>query len=338
VTGPIGAPLVLDFLAAALTHWIAFLSLAALIGTLALDLLVLPLAPELRAGRRRLQVLGVACAVLLGLASIAEAVIRGRTMTGAGLPAVLGALPVIFRSTHFGHIWLLRLTLVALILCSASFGRRGARMLALAGAIGVAFTTAVTGHAGDWGDRSLTALVDWIHVVATSSWVGGLISLSIAGGSGMMAAWPPTLFETIARRFSRMAGWSLLGVVVSGGYNVWTQVRMPAAMWSTPYGRVLSLKLLLVLILIGLGALARYTIVARLPDRRASGRLFAYVSREACLGLVVLACTAVLVHLMPARHAMHAEHHAAGPPGSHAPAGEKTSFSLSPSRGGREGE
>jgi len=338
VTGPIGAFLVLDFLAAALTHWIAFLSLAALIGSLALDLLVLPHTPELRVGRRRLQILGVGCAVLLGLTTVAEAVLRGRTMTGAGLPAVLSALPVIFRSTHFGHVWLLRLMLVAVILCSAGFARRDARMLALAGAIGVAFTTAVTGHAGDWGDRTLTAVVDWVHVVASSSWVGGLISLSIVGGGGMMTAWPAPLFETIARRFSRMAGWSLLGVLVSGGYNAWAQVRMPAAMWSTPYGRVLSVKLLLVLVLIGLGALARYTIVARLPHHRAGGRLFVYVSREACLGLAVLACTAVLVHLMPARHAMHAGHHASAPPESVALARERPDPSLPPSRGEREGE
>jgi putative copper export protein len=323
VTGPIGAFLVLDFLAAALTHWIAFLSLAALIGSLALDLLVLPHTPELRVGRRRLQILGVGCAVLLGLTTVAEAVLRGRTMTGAGLPAVLSALPVIFRSTHFGHVWLLRLMLVAVILCAAGFARRDARMWALA---------------GDWGDRTLTAVVDWVHVVASSSWVGGLISLSIVGGGGMMTAWPAPLFETIARRFSRMAGWSLLGVLVSGGYNAWAQVRMPAAMWSTPYGRVLSVKLLLVLVLIGLGALARYTIVARLPDRRASGRLFAYVSREACLGLAVLACTAVLVHLMPARHAMHAGHHASAPPESVALARERPAPSLPPSHGEREGE
>jgi hypothetical protein len=167
-------------------------------------------------------------------------------------------------------------------------------------------------------------------------WVGGLLSLAILGGRSV-AGWPPAQFSTTARRFSRLAGWSLLAVILSGSYNVWVQVATPSAMWTTTYGRVLSIKLVIVMVLIWLGAVARYTIVARLADRHRAGlgaRLFRvgrlalfgprhgaqalqpshflrYVSREAMLGIGVFACTAVLVDVTPARHAAHLRHQAA---------------------------
>ena len=67
----------LDFLMATITRWVGFFALAALIGSLIVDLLVLPDdAPELRPGRRRLQRLRIACIVMLSLASMAEVIVH----------------------------------------------------------------------------------------------------------------------------------------------------------------------------------------------------------------------------------------------------------------------
>jgi putative copper export protein len=356
----------LDFLMATITRWVGFFALAALIGSLIVDLLVLPDdAPELRPGRRRLQRLRIACIVMLSLASMAEVIVRGRTMTGAGFSAALNAVPVILQRTHFGQVWLVRFALLVGALCSTCSIRRVTRAVTLGAAFGVAFTTAVTGHAGDWGDVSLSAAIDWVHVVASSSWIGGLLSVALVGWGGVVATWPPALFETIARRFSRLAGWSLLAVVLSGSYNAWTQVNMLAAMWTTAYGRVLSAKVVIVSVLVLLGAVSRYAIVARLGDRHAGGlvarlfrlawreffgareiapallssRLLTYVSREACLGVIVLACSAILADLTPARHAVHLKDHSAStapqitleelPSQSHAPVAHAASHRCS---------
>src|ERR1700730_16999141 len=152
----------LDFLMATITRWVGFFALAALIGSLIVDLLVLPDdAPELRPGRRRLQRLRIACIVMLSLGSMAEVIVRGRTMTGAGFSAALNAVPVILQRTHFGQVWLVRVALLVGALCSTCSIRRVTRAVTLGAAFGVAFTTAVTGHAGDWGDVSLSAAIDW---------------------------------------------------------------------------------------------------------------------------------------------------------------------------------
>jgi copper resistance protein D len=323
-----------EFVVATITRGVGYLALAALIGGLAIDRFVLPDdGPELHEERRRLRRLRVACLVALIITSLAEVVLRGRTMTGAGLTAVLRAVPVIIVRTHFGHIWLVRFTLLGGALC---FAGSMARAVMLLMALAIAFTTTATGHAGDWGDVSPTAVIDYVHVAASSLWVGGLLSLAILGRPSV-AGWGSAQFRTIGQRFSRLAGWSLLAVVLSGSYNAWVQVATPSGMWTTTYGRVLSIKVAIVVVLIWLGAISRYTIVARLTHHRGSGlgarcfrmgrlalfgtrsvaqvllpsRFIRYVSREALLGVAVLACTAVLADSTPARHAAHLRHQAA---------------------------
>ena len=64
--------------------------------------------------------------------------IRGRTMTGAGLTAVLHAVPAILVHTHFGQIWLARFTLLAGALCLAGSMARGVRVGTLVMALGIA--------------------------------------------------------------------------------------------------------------------------------------------------------------------------------------------------------
>src|SRR5262252_773531 len=324
-------------LIATTTRGLGSLALAALIGSLAVDRFVLP-GGQLHDERRRLQRLRVACLLALVFTSLAEVVLRGRTMTGAAMPAVLRAVPAILAHTHFGQVWLVRFTLLAGMLCLAGSLTRTARTAMLALALSVAFTTTVTGHAGDWGDVSVSAAIDYAHVVTSSLWVGGLLSLTILGCRNVVG-WAPEQFGAITRHFSRLAGWSLLAVVLSGSYNAWVQVATPSGMWTTAYGRVLCVKLVIVVVLIWLGAISRYTIVARVTEhgRGAGARLFSvgrlallgtrrvarallpsrfvrYVSREALLGVGVLACTAVLADSTPARHATHLRHQAASGP------------------------
>jgi len=200
----------------------------------------------------------------------------------------------------------------------------------------VALSVSLIGHAADWGDVSAPVGLDCIHVVAATAWTGGLFVL---GGLLLReaAGWRAPLLADLMQRFSRLAGWCLLAVVLSGAYAVVTEVPTPAALWQTAYGRALAVKLLLVLLLAGGGAVNRYVVLPRLGVGRIDGlpaRLFrggwaallgparalsssspshlpVYLAREAALALVIFACTAVLVESTPSRHARHLEHGAA---------------------------
>jgi len=104
-------------------------------------------------------------------------------------------------------------------------------------------------------------------------------------------------------------------LVLAGLYNTWAHVPGLNALWLTPYGKALSVKLLFVLLMLLLGAINNYHFgkrAARLaqnqesPDRDSvppiERSFYRSIAFEASLGVVVLLVTAVLVFLTPARN------------------------------------
>ncbi len=323
-------------LVATAIRWVGLAALATLVGGLVVDLLVLPRqAPALSGARRRLTRLGVICLLVLVVTSAGELLGRAQTMAGGDLASAIAAVPAVLMRTHFGAIWIARFVVLALALLVSLWTFRVARAASVLLALAVTLTTCLTGHAADWGDLTLSAGIDWVHVVAVSAWTGGLIALALAVlGEGRQ--WPLALLALVMRRFSRLAGLCLLAVLLSGSYNAWVQLPRVSSFWTTFYGRVLAVKLCLVLGVISCGAVNRYTIVPALGRGHASGvgerlfrlarlvargssrvarralpsRLGAYLGREAVLVVLVFGATAVLVDSTPARHAGHAEHQA----------------------------
>src|SRR5262249_36254302 len=128
-------------------------------------------------------------------------------------------------------------------------------------------TMSLTGHAADWGDLTTSVAVDWVHAVAASSWAGGVIGLALTVLSRPTLV-PPAVLGVIGRRFSRLAGLCLLLVVATGIASAWTQLGATARLWTTTYGQLLLLKVALVMIVAGLGAMNRYLVLPLLDGRR----------------------------------------------------------------------
>jgi putative copper resistance protein D len=277
-------------------RWLGLLALAVLVGGLVLDCVVLPRrAGELVAARRRLQRWISLAIVLLLVTSVIDLLARARVMSGGDLFQVAAALPLVLARTHFGTVWIARAIILVALLALCASRSAAARIVGLALALGVALTGTLTGHAADWGDRSLTVLVDWLHAVAATAWAGGLFGLALALS-------PSSELDTIARRFSRLAGYCLLVVVTSGIYNAWVQVPTFASLWTTTYGVALLFKVLLALVLAFLGAVNRYLVLPGLGTSPGRTRLSRLVGREALVAVVVFGCTAVLAESTPKSH------------------------------------
>ena len=321
-------------------RWSGFIALAGLIGGFVVDLLVLPAGTQQTAApRRRLRQLRVGCTVVLLLVTVGEWWLRAATMSGGGPAAAAPAMPVVLTHTHFGAVWIGRVVALLALLALSRACLRGWQGVGALAALGVALTVSLTGHAGDWGDLTPTAGIDWIHVVAATTWTGGLFVL-VGVAAREARHWPVSLLADVMRRFSRLAAWCLLAVVLSGAYASWVQVAGVTALWQTIYGRALIVKVLLVLGLAWWGAVNRYTVLPRLagggapgvlerlfrrgrtllagspeiPPRTAPSRLTVYLTREVLLALLVFACSAILTESTPARHA----HHLGPPMGAHA--------------------
>ncbi|MFZ9158884.1 MAG: CopD family protein, partial [Ilumatobacteraceae bacterium] len=137
-------------------------------------------------------------------------------------------------------------------------------------------------------------------LVATGVWVTGVWLLAwtmwrrFRRGQSLDAGF-------LAARFSDVATWALIAVTVSGLALSWAILRSPDHLWSTDFGRLLTLKVILVAIIGGLGLHHRRVLVPELaagvPD--AAPRLRRTLVVESGLFMVVLLLTALLVAASP---------------------------------------
>lgn len=186
-----------------------------------------------------------------------------------------------------------------------------------------------TGHAMVSREHFRLAVVtDWLHLLAGGFWVGGLFHLALtcpAVLSTIAKDHRPSALHHVIRLFTRTAMPSVALLLLAGLYNTWAHVPNLRALWVTPYGQALLVKLSLVLLMLVLGAINNYHFGKR-ADRLARNQegsgidrvvpiersFYRSVAFEASLGLVVLLVTAVLVFLTPARNHPAMDNVAAG--------------------------
>src|SRR4029453_14405246 len=177
-------------------RWSGFVALAGLVGGFVVDLLILPAGtPQMLPARRRLRVVRTGCTIVLLVVTVGEWWLRAATMSGAGLGAAVGVMPVVLTHTHFGTVWIGRAAVLLALVGLSRAARRASQGLGLLAPRGVPLPLSLTGHASDWGDLAPTAGIDWVHVVAATTWTGGLFVL-VAGGVGEAPPGPaPRLAE-----------------------------------------------------------------------------------------------------------------------------------------------
>ncbi len=156
------------------------------------------------------------------------------------------------------------------------------------------------------GNGLIAALADWVHLVAASALIGGWVSfLFILRGLG--PADRQKTVQAILPRLSTLLGASLLALVVTGLYGTVLNLPNVQAFLVTPYGRLLSLKLFLVGILLGLGAVNRYLLKPRVlgshPGDRSNALrwLLRTVTNEVGIAAFILLTVAALTITPPAQ-------------------------------------
>ncbi|MEO3817269.1 copper resistance protein CopC [Plantactinospora sp. B24E8] len=163
-------------------------------------------------------------------------------------------------------------------------------------------TWPLAGHAAAAPVPLASGLANVVHLAAMSVWLGGLVAICAA----LLPAAHPRVLGVILPVWSRWATLAVLWLVIGGGVLAVVEVGAVGQLTGTDYGRLLLVKLgLLILLLIAAG-------YARRAVRRwgrgfsATGSLTVMrrmVAVEVTLGLVVLGVSAVLVQTTPARNA-----------------------------------
>lgn len=166
--------------------------------------------------------------------------------------------------TRFGHVWLLRaavlLVLVPLLRMLMPRGPAAEHPLpawwpAAAGALGVllAATPALAGHAstGRWVPLAVPA--DALHVASVGLWLGGLVMLGVV----LVRRSDEETLRVVVPRYSAYALVAVSLIVLSGVFQTIRQVDRIGAFTDTDYGRLLLIKLIVFVGLLGVAAFSR---------------------------------------------------------------------------------
>jgi copper transport protein len=306
-------------------RWASFLGLMVAIGLFMLRTVVIrPLGGAPRA-------LSVAFWLALAVALIAVPVYVLLATAQFALRSAwsIGTLLPLMRTSAFGRGYLdLELLLVlfgiaaavALWLDRPQRARRSvAELMALGGAVfaagAVLLAPGAAGHAAQTSPRVLALALDWLHLVAGSLWLGGLVGLLVLIGSLPVAQRLRGLAVCVPR-FSNVAFVSVVALLGSG---VWASVlHLPtlASLWQTSYGQAIIVKasLLLGAMLIASVNLLRTrpALASADPPPRTAVLLRRLVGGEVLLVVAIVAVAAVLSSLAPPSKALAAIGSASG--------------------------
>jgi hypothetical protein len=186
--------------------------------------------------------------------------------------------------------------LVVVCLAAAVFAllaaRRPERWLPWAAGIAATIAMAVRAHGGHASATStplLSQAEQWVHIMAGACWAGGLVLLILMVRERRDD--PPV---ALARRYSTVALTAIAIVVATGMLRSVTELGgldQIWHIWSSSYGRTLAIKVAVVLLVIGLGAINRYRSVGRLATDATPLRRIASTEVVAAVGILLLTAT-----------------------------------------------
>ena len=161
--------------------------------------------------------------------------------------------------------------------------------LRCAALLGVGLALAATGHAANAEPRLLTGAAVFLHGVSLAFWIGALVPLAFA------LAGPREPAIAALMGFSRWIPFAVAALLASGILLAVVQLSRVDALWTTDYGRVLTAKLALVLVLLAIALWNRLRLTPAIaqgadPPRRRMRRSIAaeLVLVVAILGVVGL--------------------------------------------------
>jgi copper transport protein len=297
--------------------WLAFLTMMAAIGLFVLRIAIArPLVG--RVPGTSLRALTVAFSVVAALGLIAIPAYLEEAVAIDSLRSFwdVAAIVPLWRLTAFGRGYVDIEICFALFVAAAAIAiwvdrpersrRSVAALLALSGAFiagaSVLILPGLVGHAGQTSPRGVAVLLDWLHLVSGSLWIGGLIGLLVLWRS-LPAAKRVAGLAVCVPRFSNVAFVSVLVLLATGvGASV---LHLPVldALWLTAYGKVILIKagiLLAAMLLASVNLLRTKPGLSRADAGDASARLLRWlVSGEVVLVSGAFLAAAVLSSVAP---------------------------------------
>lgn len=258
--------------------------------------------------------------------------VEGIALMGGALALLASAIQVtlmvqetgagwgILAETRWGNGWAARFILTAVATAGYILGPwRSSRHLRIAlpyVALGAAASVSLIGHGAAIEGAALVAgAVDAVHVLATVAWGGGLVAFLVLAARSRSDRAAAEVLRTAIPRFTVLGAIATAALAITGTYAAWVHVGVLETP-TTTYGRGVALKVLLLGALVLVAAVNTTWVRRRVshPREVSTGRrwLRRLLSVEVGIIAVVLAASAVLTSIEPARAERIAEERAAG--------------------------
>lgn len=160
--------------------------------------------------------------------------------------------------------------------------RRSAGVLALV----TVLSFSASGHPSAASFSSVFVVVDAVHLLAISLWVGALLALTIVSRS--------VDIKEFARSFSRTATWAMPLTIVTGVVQGLHLSGGLSNIFDSEYGKLLAAKTIAVLVVVAFGTAAR----KKLADLE-SNSIASVIRKESAVVVLVVALTALMVAKAP---------------------------------------
>ena len=285
--------------------------------------------------------------VVAGLAILVfqSATVSGLSLASAARPEVLKEL----LGTNFGELWIVQIILAvalgmpvaALVARRPLLGVSPRAWLVVLGVLVAAqcLATALNGHARTIGNTAVMIPSLALHLLAAAVWAGALGALVVLGRLAwrhVAAADRPALLRQLVSRFGKLAVGAVAVLAVTGVVNSVGLLGAVSDLWDVSFGKVVSGKVALLLVALGLAAIHRFRTPKLLAQPATAPGAVPAFERTSAAELVAVtaavALAAVLVALVPGRSLALA---AKGPVNQEKRAGQYTvQLYIDPTRAG----
>lgn len=232
--------------------------------------------------------------------------------TAAGMSGSLSGatdwstLSLVANSTAFGHIWVIRLILLAAALLLFIIAQRHRQLWLVAATIsGITLASiawAGHGQTGQGSGATGHVISDVVHLFAAAVWMGALVGLLLL----LRSSAPVREVAFALTAFSTIGPSTVALLVITGVVNSLFLIGPPSSLFTTAYGLTLVVKILLFAGMFVCAVLNRFRLTPRLAtahdaksEVEAMHALKQTIAAETLLALLVIAAVALLGTLAP---------------------------------------
>jgi copper transport protein len=232
----------------------------------------------------------IATALVMGLISAVAALgLQGLDLLNLPFADIVTPAPwkAAAATSLFSSLMIAIAAMIVATMARRDVGVGAVRALSTLAIVGVGLALAASGHASTAPPQWLSRPMVFLHGIGVAFWVGALAPLVA------MALTPSGSLLAVLNRFSRMAVPVVGALVLTGLVLAAVQLESFRALIETKYGLILSIKLALVAVLLGLAALNRFRLTPALArDPSNTSPLVRSILTECVVVVAILAVVA----------------------------------------------